>query len=130
MTNKITIEWKHFNKDGETCNRCSKTGEDIREVIVNVGRKLKPQGITLNFKETKLDKDDIHDSNMILINNRPLENILNAQVAENHCDSCSCLTDESTSCRTIFYKGKTYEEIPSKLISSAIRITVNNMLYE
>lgn len=119
--NHLTIEWRHLDDKGETCLRCSKTGKTLHQVITELKKELGAKNIKITFKETKLLKNQIEQSNMILINDAPLEQLLsNANVSQNYCSSCSCLTGSDAYCRTIEYKGKQYEEIPEKIIRSAI----------
>lgn len=122
----IHIEWKHLAKDGETCVRCGKTGENLKQIIAELESELKPQGVKIDFLETKLEPSQIHESNSILINGTPLETLLpQAQVEENECKSCSCLVEKYASCRAIKYNNKLYEDIPAKLIKQAIYNRLN-----
>jgi len=66
------------------------------------------------------------ESNSILINNKPIEDILNAVASENQCHSCSCLAGKDTNCRTIELAEDTYEVIPEDLISEAIQKELNS----
>lgn len=116
---KITIEWKHLNVEGETCNRCYDTGENLNQEVKRLNRSLNPQGIEVEWFETKLDDTQIPESNTILFNGVPIEEILNIEVAENYCDSCTALLGAETYCRTIKFEGNEYEDIPAKAIRQA-----------
>ena len=116
----LTIEWRHYEKNGATCDRCSATGTSVKEAITALHDELSRRGITLAFTETILPEELMAQSNSILFNGVPLENVLEDAVAnENHCQSCSCLTGSETSCRTVEYEGTSYEEIPAELIRKA-----------
>lgn len=116
----LTIEWRHYDKEGATCDRCSATGTSVREVVAGLSEELANKGISVIFTEKKLPEELMAQSNMILFNGVPLEVILeNASADENHCSSCSCLTGSETSCRTVEYEGTNYEEIPAELIRKA-----------
>lgn len=118
---ELTIEWRHYDKDGTTCDRCATTGSSVREVVSTLRNELAESDIDIHFVETILPAQLMTQSNMILINGVPLELILdNTSADENHCESCSCLTGAETSCRTVEHEGITYEEIPEKLIRNAI----------
>lgn len=118
---RLNIEWRHLDFNDGACLRCSKTGRTLHQVIADLKRELKPRRVEINFVETKLSEEDIQQSNLILINGIPLEDILSgSSVAENYCSSCSCLTDKETYCRVIKYNDKTYEEIPEALIRKAV----------
>jgi len=117
---KLDIEWKHFDNEGETCERCAGTGGNLSQVIARLKEELASEGIEVTLTETLLPASRIEESNMILFNGIPLENLLaGISVSENSCDSCSCLTGEETMCRTVEYAGTTFEEIPADLIRTA-----------
>lgn len=120
---KICIEWKHFDKDGKTCERCSNTGNNVTQVFCKLKEVYLAQGIEIIYKKTKLPESRMAESNQILIDGELIENIIpNVKLGENHCDSCSDLIDdpEGCNCRTIMYKDKIYETIPVDLIKQAI----------
>jgi len=120
--NNLNIEWRHYEKEGATCDRCAATGSSVKEVVSGLSRELAVKGITITFTETILPEEMMAESNMILFNGVPLETILDAASAdENPCPSCSCLTGSETNCRTVRFEGKTYEEIPAELIRKAAR---------
>lgn len=117
----LKIEWRHYDKAGQTCDRCTATGSSVREVVSELSNELAEKEVNVTFTETRLPEELMAQSNMLLINGVPLEAILDNAVAdENHCASCSCLTGSETSCRTVEYEGKSYEEIPAELIRKAI----------
>ncbi|OGU04929.1 MAG: molybdenum cofactor biosysynthesis protein [Geobacteraceae bacterium GWC2_58_44] len=117
---ELTIEWRHYEKEGTTCDRCAATGTSVREVVSELGKELAGRGVTVTLIENVLPEELMAQSNMLLFNGVPLEAILdNAAADENPCPSCSCLTGSETSCRTVQYQGKTYEEIPAELIRKA-----------
>jgi len=120
---QILIEWKHFDKDGKTCERCSNTGNNLNQVFNKLKEEYQSRGIEIQYKETKLPESRMAESNQILLNGVLIENIIpDTKLGENHCDSCSDLIDDpqGCNCRTITYKDKTYETIPVDLIKQAI----------
>lgn len=119
--NTLEIEWKHLDKAGNTCVRCSDTGAALQDVVEKLAEECKPCGWDVQFKETKLSEREIAESNLILFNGEAIEDILpNAQAAESHCQSCCEFTGEpSTACRTVEFAGNTYEGIPAFLIRQA-----------
>lgn len=117
---ELAIEWRHYDKAGATCDRCAATGSSVREVVPILANELAAMGISVTFTETPLPEELMTQSNMILLNGVPLEAILdNAEAGETPCPSCSCLTGSETSCRTVEYEGKIYEEIPGDVIRTA-----------
>ena len=117
---EFTIEWRHYEKDGATCDRCAATGSSVKKTVSELSTELSGKGITVIFTETILAEEFMAQSNMILFNGVPLEAIQdNAAADENSCPTCSCLTGSETNCRTVEFNGKTYEEIPGELIRKA-----------
>ncbi|HEX8961098.1 MAG TPA: DUF2703 domain-containing protein, partial [Geobacteraceae bacterium] len=60
---ELNIEWRHYEKAGATCLRCSATGKTLDEVIGELRDELSPQGIEITFIETKLNEEEIPQSN-------------------------------------------------------------------
>ena len=121
----LAIEWRHYDKAGATCDRCATTGAAVKKVISGLSAELEEKGFAVTFTETLLPEELMAQSNMLLFNGVPLEQLLeNVAVNENSCSSCSCLTGTETSCRTVEYQGATYEEIPEELVIKAIQTVV------
>lgn len=117
----LNIEWKHYEKEGKTCDRCSATGRNIRNVIQDLQQELSEQNVQITLQETVLAESRISESNMILINGKALEEILSsATTSSSNCPSCACMTGKETDCRTVVHDGTTYEEIPEELIRKAV----------
>lgn len=122
--NKVVIEWKHFDKDGSTCDRCSQTGNNLKEVIKDLQKQF-----DLEFKETKLTEAQMSESNQIIINGKLIEDLLpNTQVGENFCSSCTDIADNASDChcRTVTQGNTVFEDIPSDLIKTAILNITNS----
>lgn len=123
----ITIEWLHYDKEGETCTRCNNTGANIKNVIKQFQTDSSFKNIKIKYLETKLDADEMPNSNTILINGQKLEDILGASVSDNFCHSCSCLAGRGSNCRTVKYAGISYETIPIELIIKAIHVELKKL---
>jgi len=121
----LVIEWKHLDAAGETCDRCYDTGENLNAEIKRLQRKLDPQGITIQLIETKLDETHVKESNQILMNGVLIEEIIQLEVKENYCASCSDLVGSETYCRTIIFDGEQYDDIPAKAIRLAAMKILN-----
>jgi hypothetical protein len=115
----LKIEWKHIDVAGDTCDRCYDTGENITQEVKRLNRALQPKGFEVEFIETKLDETQVTQSNIILFNGVPIEDILDIKVSKNYCDSCTSLLGTYTYCRTIYFEGNEYEDIPAKAIRQA-----------
>lgn len=122
----LEIEWRHFEKEGETCDRCAGTGGEVHRAIKAISSDLEASGWGIIFKETPLPDTQIAESNIILLNGIPIEEILpKARKSENCCVSCGEMLGTPTSCRTIEYKGQIHETIPAAIIREAVDIYVN-----
>jgi len=118
--NRLEIEWRHLDKDGKTCDRCSDTGTMLRNAYETLVKELQPKGWKVSLKETLLTENEIPESNNILLNGIPIEEwIPDARKSENCCASCGDLLGAPTLCRTIERAGETYETIPAALIVEA-----------
>ncbi len=115
----LNIEWKHLDVNGEACNRCNDTGRTLYQEIRKLNLELHDKGIEVILHDKKLKDDQISQSNIILYNGVPIEEILDIKVSENYCDSCSNLLGTKTYCRTIIYEDNEYEDIPAKAIRQA-----------
>lgn len=115
----LLIEWKHLDVEGETCDRCYDTGENLAQEIKRLNRVLNPKDISVSLVETKLNDSEIPQSNALLFNEIPIEEILDIKVSENFCESCSTLLGSDTFCRTVIFEGNEYEDIPAKAIRQA-----------
>lgn len=114
----LVLEWRHYGKEGQTCERCSDTGVNLATVVADYAQ----QGINITVQEVLLPYDRILESNLVLINGIPLEELLTgSEAGETSCDSCSCLSGQDTSCRTILYDGIVYEELAPELIRAGIQ---------
>ena len=116
----LIIEWKHLDIEGETCDRCYDTGENLANEVKRLNRTFEPQGIHIEIKDALLDKNQVDQSNSLLFDGRPIEEMLDIEIASNYCASCSDLIGEVTSCRTVKYEGQEYEDIPAKAIRHAV----------
>ena len=122
---QVIIEWKHLNVEGETCDRCSDTGKNLLDEVDRLNKSLNSEGIEVELHEIKLDGRDIKDSNSILINGSAIESLIEIQIVENYCESCSSLLEEEAYCRAVVYKGKEYEEVPLNAIRDAVYHALN-----
>lgn len=117
----VTVEWRHLEKEGETCDRCDATGQDVRKLVQRLQKECRSKGVEILFLETKLSETEIEQSNLILINNRPIETLLPlTTVSESPCCSCGELTGKEESCRTIIRHGRVHEAVPREFIREAI----------
>ncbi|MEX1377308.1 MAG: DUF2703 domain-containing protein [Eubacteriales bacterium] len=115
----LKIEWKHISVDGDTCDRCYDTGENLANEVKRLKRSFEPKGISIEMKDTIIDESQVKQSNTILFNDIPIEEILDIKISDNYCESCSNIIGKETYCRTVEFEGSEYEEIPAKAIRQA-----------
>ena len=117
----MTIEWRHYDKEGATCSRCCGTGANLAAVVAEYAAR----GVAIELRETLLPFERISESNLVLINGVPLEELLTGAVSgESECVSCGCLAGQATSCRTVQHDGTVYEELPLELIRKGIELSL------
>lgn len=116
----VTIEWRHLDIEGDTCDRCFETGETLKAEVTRLNQALKSYDVRVEWFETKLDAADIEQSNMILISGQPIETIIDLKVEENYCGSCTDLVGSTSYCRSIVYGGKAYDDVPAFAIRDAV----------
>ena len=116
----LEIEWRHLDKDGRTCLRCSDTLQSLQQVIQQLAAECAPCGVQIVYRETKLPIEQLSQSNLILFNGVPLETLLpGASASENECPSCGDLCGEPSFCRIVSVGGRTFEAMPAALIRQA-----------
>ena len=121
MSGTLTVEWRHIGEDVETtCARCGATGKTLADVVDAIRPMLSAQRIRVKTVETVLPPERISESNVILFNGTPIENLLeDLQVKMTPCASCSCITGTYVECRAIVCGDETYEAVPGDLIRQA-----------
>lgn len=121
----LAIEWRHVESRGRTCDRCSDTGQAVREVVAELKEELAREGVAVSFTETVLGADRVSESNQIRFNGTPLEDLIpGARAGESPCCSCTALLGVEASCRTVEVGPRTYDAIPAALIQQAARRAV------
>lgn len=117
----LVVEWRHYDKDGQTCSRCSGTGANLARVV----EEFRGRGIGVELQETLLPYERISESNLVLLNGVPLEELLSASAGESECVSCGCLAGQSTRCRTVECGGETFEELTPELIRKGFGLALD-----
>jgi hypothetical protein len=116
----LDIEWRHLEKDGRTCLRCSDTLQSLQQVIARLAAECAPRGVNISYRETKLPPEQLSQSNLILFDGAPLESVLpGASASENECQSCGDLCGQPSFCRTVSVGGHSFEAIPAALVRQA-----------
>ncbi len=115
------IEWKRLIRHSRTCDRCGDTGKTLRKVIRESNAGCGARGARFRLKTTRLPVSRVAESNSILIDGQPLEQIVpGVVVAETECNSCGELAGRPAQCRAVTVDGRTHDAVPAELIRSAI----------
>ncbi len=125
----LTVEWRHVGENIDTtCERCSATGNILKEVLDEIKPLMSGKGIRIEVKETVLPNDRIVESNMILFNGIPLEKLVEGMgISQTPCESCACITgQDDVKCRAVNFEGEIYEAIPAELIRRAAERALEN----
>jgi hypothetical protein len=120
----LKVQWQRLlDEEGNTCDRCGSTQEELAKGIQSLRASLRPLGIDIILEQKSLSPQecarDISESNRIWIANRPLEDWLGAEVGQSPCGSCCSELGQVVECRTVSVGGETYEVIPAELIVKA-----------
>ncbi|HKJ77777.1 MAG TPA: DUF2703 domain-containing protein [Gammaproteobacteria bacterium] len=119
---RIVVEWSHLEVAGTTCDRCTDTGEALREAVAALDAECTPKGVHVVLEETALGPEAVAESNRIRIDGRPLESLLpDARSGQSGCTSCDDLLDaRGTQCRTIECGPLRHEAVPASLVREAV----------
>ncbi|MBN1432098.1 MAG: DUF2703 domain-containing protein [Methanomicrobiaceae archaeon] len=125
----LTVEWRHVGENiDSTCERCSTTGNILKEVLDEIEPLMSEKGIRIEVKETVLPNEKIGESNMILFNGIPLEKLVEGmEISHTPCESCACITgQDDVKCRAVNFEGEIYEAVPAELIRRAAERALEN----
>ncbi len=116
----LTIKWQRVvDKDGKTCDRCGATEQELKKAVDY----LSEQGVIVTVEEVKMDVKEFAksciESNRIWVNDKPLEEVLEAKVGKSTCSGMCEKHAKDAECRTLIYGGKTFESVPAELIAMA-----------
>ena len=129
----LTVNWQRLvTNEGQTCDRCGGTQEELRKAIQTLQESLRPLGIKVAAVEEALTIEecaaDIVQSNRIVVGDRTLEEWLDGEVGQSLCGSCCSAIGEEVECRTVSVDGITYEVIPAELIVRAGLLAASHMM--
>lgn len=123
MAGTLLVEWRHIGESVDaTCERCAATGRTLAEaeVVAAIRPALSARRIRVRVTGTVLPPERIAESNTILFNGVPIEDLLDeVRVEMTPCASCSCITGTEADCRAIVCGDETHEALPADLILKA-----------
>lgn len=118
----LPIIWQRLVAEGQTCNRCGSTYEELQRAIAKLKVVLAPLGLepTLETREIQQEsfKADPSASNRIWIAGKPLEEWVGAGVGSSRC----CSVCGASECRTLEVGDSVFEAIPEDLIIRAAMV--------
>lgn len=117
---ELTIIWRRLIENDETCPRCGSTEKELDKAILILKEKnieviLKKEALRLDQFKKNPDK-----SNQILINGKPLEDLLKGKTGKSKC--CGVCGD--TECRTVEIDGEVHEVVSAEIIVEACQQTI------
>lgn len=125
----LPIVWQRLvSSDGETCDRCHGTYQEVERAVGKLKEALRPLGIEPTLETREMDEEsfkaDPSASNRIWIAGRPLEEWLGANVGGSRC----CSVCGHAECRTVEIAGSVFEVIPEELILQAALVAAARLL--
>lgn len=124
----LKIKWQRLVSEGETCERCRSTGKEVEKAVEKLKDTFPKLGINVDLEKEKLTEEEFLDnpkaSNRIFINDKPLEDLIGANVGGSEC--CDVCGEEE--CRTVIIDGEEYEVVPSQMIADAAMSVANGLL--
>lgn len=124
----LPIIWQRLVKDGETCDRCAATHQEMQQAIGKLKEALRPLGIVPSLEIREIDEESFKakpsESNRIWIAGRPMEEWLGAGVGSSRC----CSVCGESECRTVEVGGTTFEVIPEELFLKAALVASAQLL--
>lgn len=115
----LKIKWQRLVSKEQTCPRCGSTEQELEKAVSTLKQSMAPLGIKVVVEKEEISlaafQKDPSQSNRIWINDRPLEEWVNAEAGKSLC--CDVCGDAE--CRTVVVGKQTYESIPADLIIKA-----------
>jgi hypothetical protein len=125
----LPIVWQRLvNSDGNTCDRCNATYQELQRAVSKLKEALRPLGIEPTVEVKEIDersfKTNPSESNRIWIAGRPMEEWLGAGVGSSRC----CSVCGESECRTVEVGAVAYEVIPEALFLKAALAASSELL--
>lgn len=125
---RLLITWQRLIDNDKTCPRCEGTEKELHRAFEKISKALSYLGIKVILEKQEISIDEFKvntlRSNQIWINNKPIEEWLNAKIGSSKC--CDVCGDEQ--CRTIEISESRYEVIPENLIIKASLLAAAEMI--
>lgn len=126
--NTLVIEWQRLlDEQNSTCPRCGSTEHEVEKAVQHLKQVLTPEGIAVDLMKKAIDpetfKNDVLQSNKIMIAGKSLEEWLGAATGQSIC----CEVCGDAECRTVEYANQSHETIPADLIIKAALLAVSQI---
>jgi hypothetical protein len=115
----IAIETTVLRVEGETCNRCGDTVEAVRTAVAELTKALASLQVEVTLTEHAATKENLTDSNSVVINGRPIEEWIGAERVSTECASCGDLVGESVCCAAVSVDGAVQESYTAQQVRDA-----------
>ncbi len=117
---ELRIKWQRLvDESGQTCNRCSCTGDEVQTAVEMLQKVFDPLGIAVVAEMSELSTEEFLqsplESNRVWIAGKPLEDWLGAGTGQSQC--CGPCGDNE--CRTVSIGEHEFEVIPKELVVKA-----------
>lgn len=119
-TTRLVVEWRHLDPGETLCGRCTDTGANLLNAIVQMGREHLLDGVEVEVINTILPPDKVHESNIVLINGVPLEKILDRDFPSAECTGCPDFPREEVRCRPEPAERDVFAALPEAMLREAI----------
>jgi hypothetical protein len=121
----IKITWQRLvDEQGQTCDRCGGTEQELHKALRFLAKALAPAGIAFALETRAMDDKefarDPSQSNRLWIDGKPLEKWVQGEAGSSSC----CGPCGDSQCRTVTVAGATHETIPAELIIKAALLAV------
>ena len=125
----IKIVWQRLVDDqGQTCDRCGGTEQELDKAVRFLQKSLAPGGVRFIVEKKGLAAgefaQDPSQSNRIWVDGRLLENWVGAEVGQSPC----CGPCQGAECRTLEVDGARHETVPAELIIKAGLLAVQRQV--
>jgi len=121
---EIHIEWFRLTVGGKTCPRCTETENEIEQSFLPLKNLAEMLEMKITLEKHELSEDAFfknpRNSNMILINKKPIEKILGGEVGASKC--CDVCGDRD--CRTLVLDNSTFEVVTKEIFIKAVMIEI------
>jgi hypothetical protein len=125
----IKIIWQRLvDGQGDACERCGGTEQELDKAVRFLQKSLAPAGVRFSLEKKVMDIGEVapdpSQSNRIWIDGRPLEKWLGADVGKSPC----CGPCQGLDCRTLEKNGISHETIPAEMIIQAGLLAVQRQV--